>query len=40
MAVRETAVHKNHNPTCILLSYLPLTFFHNGCLAWPYLGKY
>jgi len=23
-----------------LHSYLPLTFFHNGCLSGPYLGKY
>jgi len=38
MAVRRSAVYKNHKPA--ELSPLKHLVFHNGCLSRPYLEKY
>jgi len=41
MSVRGSAVHKNHNSTLSITELSPINhFFHNGCLSWPFLGKY
>ena len=39
MAVRESVVHKNHNPTMFIYRVISTYFFRNGCLSWPYLGS-
>jgi len=41
MSVKGSAVHKNHNSTLYITELSPINhFFHNGCLSWPFLGKY
>ena len=35
MAVRESAVHKNHTHTLCIYKVSP--FFHNGCMSGPYI---
>jgi len=41
MAARGSAIYKNHNHTLYFTELSPINhFFHNGCLCWPYLGKY
>ena len=41
MAVRGSAVYKNHNPTLYITELSPISLiFHNGFLSEPYLGKY
>jgi len=34
MAVRGSAVRKNHNPTLCITELSPINIFHNGCLSW------
>jgi len=37
MAVRGSAVHKNHNPTLYIYSVISPLTIHNGFLSGPYL---
>jgi len=40
MAVRESAVHKNHTIYIYWVISLNHLFFDNDCLSGPYLGKH
>ena len=44
MAIRGSAVYKNRDPSYWIIFPLPFfhneCLFHNGCLSWPYLGRY
>jgi len=41
MLLKGSTEDKNHNPTLYITELSPINhFFHNGCLSWPYLGKY